>query len=65
MSCLLVSIKWCQAYAVQPLRPRQEVVPTQRLQKEQAEEAIFFPLCQEETEGQLNLPMDNLYQSPH
>ncbi len=46
---------------------RQEVLPTQRLQKEEAEEeeeAIFL-LVMRKLKEKLNLQMDNLYQSPH
>lgn len=43
---------------------RQEVGPTQRLQKEKSRRT-YFSLSREETKGKLNLHMDNLYQSPH
>lgn len=54
MSCSLLLTKWCQTSEGSISQTRQEVGPTQRLQNEKAEEAIFFSLGQEETNGEKN-----------
>lgn len=64
LSCLLVTIKWCQAYKVQSLRPNKRL-RQHSVYKKKRKSWSYFSLGHEGTKGRLNLQMNYLYQSPH